>query len=214
MHVNPAEQHAAELLTAAFSRTFSDVRVLTGLVVALPPPARIPTGEFDCVVVCNAGVFVFEVKGWKNCVVRRSQVGENKRWFLSCKDRDDHEVADPLAQGGEKYLGLRTYFPPRISIRYYVLLPEVGVELDPTLPAGVVTPGDLAYIARLVRSQTKSSKSHDGLDAEAVDLTARYLEELGSTHTLSEHIQNCQLFHEAKRAGSAPPSQPAELAAN
>jgi Nuclease-related domain len=211
MPVNSAEQHAAQLLTAAFSRTFADVRVLTGLVVPLPAPSRIPTGEFDSIVVCNAGIFVFEVKGWKNCVVKRSQVGDSKRWLVSCQDRNDHEVVDPLAQGGEKYAGLKTYLPPRISIRYYVLLPESGVELEPTLPAGVVLPGDLAYIARLVRSQTKSSKSHDALDAEAVDLTARYLQELGSTHTLSEHIDNCQLFHAAKKAGIAPPSQPAVL---
>ncbi|UUZ66561.1 NERD domain-containing protein (plasmid) [Polaromonas sp. P1-6] len=200
MNTNRAEAHAAELLTAAFKRTFTDVVVLTGLIVSLPKPSRIPTGEFDCIVVCNAGMFVFEVKGWKNCGVRRCKEGTRNRWFLGCKDRNDHEVPDPLVQGCEKLTGLKSFLDPRIGIRYYVLLPEEGVELDPTLPAGVITSQELPYIPRLLRSQTKASKTHMMMDGETVDLLARYLQQLGEGHTLEEHIENCQRFHADKKA--------------
>lgn len=195
MQSNKSEVRAADLLAAAFSRTFPDVKVLTGLILSLPPKSRIPTGEFDSIVVCNAGLFAFEVKGWKNCTVHRRKDGLLNRWFLQCKDRKDFEVADPLAQGCEKMVGLRTYIDDRIKVRSYVLLPEEGVELDPTMPAGVITAQEVPYIPRLLRSLVKASKQFSMLDREAVDLLAGHLLELCQGNSLDAHIENCQRFH-------------------
>lgn len=198
MHTNQAEAHAAELLTHAFSRTFPDVKVLTGLIVSLPKESRIPTGEFDCIVVCNAGLFAFEVKSWKNCTVHRRKDGLRNRWFLDFKDRSDIEVSDPMAQGCEKIVGLKTYIDQRIKVRSYVLLPEEGVELDPTMPAGVVTAQELPYIPRLLKSQVKASAQFSMLDTEMVSLLAGYLKELCEGNTQESHIDNCQRFHWGK----------------
>lgn len=196
--INRAEALAAEQLKSAFSRTFPDVRVLSGLIVTLPKESRIPTGEFDCLVVCNAGLFAFEVKSWQNCTVHRRKEGIRNRWFLDCKDRNDNEVADPLAQGCEKLVGLKTYIDHRIKVRSYVLLPMEGVELDPTMPAGVITPQELPYIPRLLKSQVKASTQFSMLDSEMVDMLAGHLQELAQGNTLEAHIENCNRFHESK----------------
>jgi hypothetical protein len=206
MAINQAESLAAEQLKAAFSRTFPDVTVLTGLIVSLPKESRIPTGEFDCLVVCNAGLFAFEVKAWKSCIVHRRKEGVRNRWFLDFKDKKENEVADPLAQGCEKLIGLRSHLDPRIKVRSYVLLPMEGVELDPTMPAGVITAPELPYIPRLLKSQVKASAQFSMLDSEMVGMLAGHLQELSQGNSLEVHIENCRRFHASKNFATALPT--------
>jgi Nuclease-related domain len=200
MCTNHAEAIAANYLTNQFSRTFPNARILTNLVIPLPEGSRIPTAEFDVMVVCDAGLYLFEVKGWRDCYVSREKADGRNRWFLRGPDGVERDVADPVAQGCEKLAGLRSMLDSRICVRSFVLLPEIGVELDPVLPAGVITPQDLSYIPRLVRTQNKSSKAHVTLDQEAIGLLAGQLESMAHGQTLEQHIKNCQHFHASKAA--------------
>lgn len=199
MFTNNSEAKAAGYLKAAFSRTFTDVEVLSGVILPLPEGYRLPTAEFDSIVVCNAGLFLFEVKGWNNCFVGREKFEDTNRWFLRNRNQGITVVKDPIAQGHEKLMGLKSYIDPRIAIRYYVLLPEGGVELDPTLPAGVITVQDLPYIPRLLRSQAKTGKNTAVLDGELVRMLAGHLRAISKEFNLDDHIDSCQKFHDSKR---------------
>lgn len=197
---NKAEARATELLTTAFKRTFEDVRVLTSVVVPLPEGARLATAEFDCIVVCNAGVFLFEVKSWNHCLVKREKIEGGHQWYLEQKNGERKQVHDPVAQGCEKSQAMRSYLDGRIAMKYYVVLPEDDVQISHTMPASVLTSLDIPYISRLCNSTTKSNKTVRRLDRETVELLAAYIKELSGQLTLNEHIDNCNQFQLKKKA--------------
>lgn len=199
MYCNPSEAKADDYLRNAFQRTFEDVELLSGIILPLPAGYRLPTAEFDSIVICNAGLFLFEVKGWNKCFVGRETVGDSKQWFLRNRNQTVTVVKDPIAQGHEKLMGLKAYIDPRIAIRYYVLLPEGGVELDPTLPAGVITAQDLPYIPRLLRSQAKASKTTTVMDGDLVRSLARHIRQMAARSSMADHIESCQKFHDSRR---------------
>ncbi|WP_198140729.1 nuclease-related domain-containing protein [Polaromonas naphthalenivorans] len=200
MCINNSEAQAANYLTTAFKRTFDDVRVLTGVVLPLPEGARLATAEYDCIVICNAGVYLFEVKGWNQCLVGREKVEAGHQWYLEQANGDRKHVNDPVAQGSEKFQAMKGYLDARIAIKYYVVLPGTDVQISPTLPATILTAQDISYIPRLCNSATKASKMYQKLDRETVALLADYIKEKSGVLTLNEHIANCNRFQLQKKA--------------
>lgn len=203
---NPAELLAAAHLGAAFGRTFSRARILTSLVLPLPASARLPTAEFDSIVVCNAGVYLFEVKGWDRCLVGRDKLeGGLSQWYLEQPGGQRRRVADPVAQGVEKMQALKACLDPRIAVKSFVIFPASAVRVCPTLPASVITLREVPYLPRLCHSVTKMSKHLQKIDDETVDIVAGFIEQLSRGLSLDEHIFNCQRFALQKKAARSAP---------
>lgn len=205
---NASETLAAAQLHAAFTNTFSRARILSGLVLPLPASARLPTAEFDSIIIiCNAGVFVFE--GWDRCLVGREKLeGGTNQWYLEQPGGQRHLVSDPLAQGVEKMQALKACLEPRISVKSFVMLPCSAVQVCPTLPASVVTLQEVHYLPRLCHAFTKASKSLRKIDDETVDSLADFIEQLSGGLSLQAHIANCKTFELQKKAARGAPGAP------
>jgi hypothetical protein len=191
---NEAESLGVQQLVSAFGPVFPNFRVLRNLVIPMPEGSPVRTAEFDAVVVCESGVYLFEIKGWRNAYVYREKTDDApSRWFLRSQGcAVATEVMDPAAQGGRKTTFLRKLLPERMKLHYYVLLPCDGVELEGRMPAAIITSSDLPYVARLIRSSVRTSRASTPLDAEAIELTVQMLFSLQGDLTLDEHIRNCQ----------------------
>jgi hypothetical protein len=111
---NPAqvsEHTGANQLKQAFEALFDDVVILKNVIVPSLPGAAVKTNEMDAVVVCNAGVFVFEFKGWKNCKVTRTKALDGL-WAWSLRHHQGGAmvtVRDPLQQVGGKQKALQPF---------------------------------------------------------------------------------------------------------
>jgi hypothetical protein len=203
MPSNPSEALAVRLLTSTLRRVFENVQVISGLVIPLPASARIETAEFDVLVVCDAGILAFEVKGWQQAyVVREITEDGKKQWFLSTQ-QGKTSVCDPLAQGIEKIAGLKAQIDSRVRVNSYVFLPEEGIELAPDMPAGVLCTSDLPYFSRMLRSKSRNRNYSNKLDKEAVTILAAQLLAMGAGQTQAGHIDNCQRLGERKRSRPA-----------
>ena len=66
------EEFSCRRLEQAFRAAFDDVVMMPNLVISLTNGHRLPTAEIDCTIVCNSGVFLFEIKGWKDAHVSRA----------------------------------------------------------------------------------------------------------------------------------------------
>jgi len=212
---NDSETIGIRQIVSAFSPVFPHFRILQNLVIPLPVDSPVPTAEFDAVVICEAGLYLFEIKGWRDAYVyREKRADDNTQWFLRPHGSEAViEVQNPGSQGGRKMVQLRALLPERMRVHYYVLLPCGGIELEPSMPAGILTSSDLPYAARVIRSGSRSSKTSVPLDAQAIELTAQMLFELQGDLTVAEHIRNCQASRErhaahiARNGTAASPSQ-------
>ena len=174
---NTAATLGVQQLANAFSPTFSHLRILRDLVIPMPEGHAARTARIDAVVVCETGVYLFEIKAWRNAFVYRKKSDQSPpRWFLrlhGCKNV--REVKDPAWQGGRKTTQLRSLLPDDLRLQYFVLLPCEGIELEGVMPAAVVTQQDLPYIARLVRNNGRTARTYRLLDAEGIDRTVERL---------------------------------------
>ncbi len=174
---NTAATLGVQQLANAFSPTFSHLRILRDLVIPMPEGHAARTARIDAVLVCETGVYLFEIKAWRNAFVYRKKSDQSPpRWFLrlhGCKNV--REVKDPAWQGGRKTTQLRSLLPDDLRLQYFVLLPCEGIELEGVMPAAVVTQQDLPYIARLVRNNGRTARTYRLLDAEGIDRTVERL---------------------------------------
>lgn len=204
-----SETLGVQQIVSAFNPVFPNLRILTNLIIPLPSGSPIATAEIDAMVICEAGMYIFEIKGWRNAYVYRAKSSDAPtRWFMRPDGSDrSTEVMDPASQGGRKMTLLRSLLPERMRVHYYVLLPCDGIELDPLMPAGILTKSDLPYVARAVRSSSRSSKSHVQLDPESIDIVVQMMFSLQGDLTLKEHIRNChsRRDHVADAAAAAAP---------
>jgi len=98
-----AEENAVSLLLDLFGRAFSRVHVLHNMIYPTGENTAVKTTEVDALVICNAGIFLFEVKGWVNCkVVRTKGAAGQSNWELVCNNDFRQQVRDPLHQVGGK----------------------------------------------------------------------------------------------------------------
>ena len=184
------EALAADQLATAFQKSFDDVRVFRNLVMPLPEGRIIKTAEIDALVVCNAGVFIFEVKSWCNAQVFRIAIPgqEKKQWVLGSRSGKQMHVNDPVSQGAEKTNALRAFLDARILTQYFVLLPGQALDLEGTLPASVLLSSDLGLATRIIRSNQKRAKRYHALDAEAVGLVCAMIEDLTRGLSVADHV--------------------------
>lgn len=183
---------AVQQIASAFKPEFGRVQILENLIIPMYGSSAVPTARFDVALVCEAGVYLFEVKSWRNAVVyRKIPDRAPPRWFLRLHGSSlAREVKDPAWQCGRKTTLLRSLLPPDLRVQYFVLLPFEGVDLEGVMPSTVITPQDLPYIARVARSNGRSEQCFTLLDHTAIDRTLRLLTDLQGELTLDEHIRN------------------------
>ena len=158
----------------------------------MQPSSRIPTGEFDTVVVCQAGVFAFEVKNWNHASLFREQEKTTKQWCLRYGNGEVKKVCDPIAQGIEKRESLTQLLALTCAARSYVFLPGNDLRIDPKMPATLLGIKDLPYIPRLSKSLTRKSQR---ISATTVNEYADKLIASSQGLTLADHIENCAKYH-------------------
>jgi hypothetical protein len=181
-------------LASAFSPAFSHLRILRNLIIPMPEGSVVRTAKIDAVLVCETGVYLFEIKAWRNAFVYRKKSDEAPpRWFLRLQGcTRAREVKDPAWQGGRKTTQLRSLLSDDLRLQYFVLLPCEGVELEGVMPAAVITQQDLPYIARLVRNNGRTARTYPLLDAGAIDRTAQRLLDIQGSLSIEDHMQNCR----------------------
>ncbi|WP_445289385.1 nuclease-related domain-containing protein [Variovorax atrisoli] len=191
---NAATALAMQQLAAAFRPAFSRMHMLRDLVIPMYEGSAVPTARFDVALVCEAGVYLFEVKGWRNAVVyRKTSTHTVPRWFLRQHGHSlAREVKDPAWQCGRKTTHLRSLMPADLRVQYFVLLPFEGVELEGVMPTVVITPQDLPYIARVARNNGRSEQGYPMLDNAAIDRTLQLLTDLQGELTVDDHMRNCR----------------------
>ncbi|RSZ40865.1 MULTISPECIES: nuclease-related domain-containing protein [unclassified Variovorax] len=198
---------AVQQLAAAFQPAFGRMHVLRDLVIPMYEGSAVPTARFDVALVCEAGVYLFEVKGWRNAVVyRKTSAHTVPRWFLRQHGHSlAREVKDPAWQCGRKTTHLRSLVPSDLRVQYFVLLPFEGVELEGVMPSVVITPQDLPYIARVARNNGRTDQGYPMLDAAGIDGTLRLLTDLQGDLTVDDHMRNCRDRGPQAPAGSLHP---------
>ena len=205
---NTATSLGVQQLASAFSPTFSHLRILRNLIIPMPESHTVPTARIDAVLVCETGVYLFEIKAWRNAFVYRKKAQQSPpRWFLRLHgDKNAREVKDPAWQGGRKTTQLRSLLSDELRLQYFVLLPCEGIELEGVMPAAVITQHDLPYIARLVRNNGRLARNYPLLDEQGIDRTVQRLLEIQGGLTLEDHLRNC-------REGSTQPAAAARASA-
>lgn len=184
-------------LAQAFKPAFGRLHVLKDLVIPMYEGSAVPTARFDAALVCEAGVYLFEVKGWRNAVVyRKTSAHAVPRWFLRPQGQSlAREVKDPAWQCGRKTTHLRSLLPGDLRVQYFVLLPFEGVELEGVMPTVVITPQDLPYIARVARNNGRCEQGYPLLDDAAIDRTLQLLADLQGDLTVDDHLRNSRERH-------------------
>ena len=154
-------------LASAFSPTFSYLRILRNLIIPMPEGHTVPTARVDAVLVCETGVYLFEIKAWRNAFVYRKKSDQSPpRWFLRLHGgKNAREVKDPAWQGGRKTTQLRSLLSDELRLQYFVLLPCEGIELE-----GVMRPAR-GIAVTFSGSWLDARYRHFFTDAGATDLT-------------------------------------------
>jgi hypothetical protein len=218
------EEFSCRRLEQAFRAAFDDVVVMPNLVISLTNGHRLPTAEIDCTIVCNSGVFLFEIKGWKDAHASREVVvGQDARqWFLSSMNHGGEitkmQRSDPIGQGTEKHLEVRSRLPSYALLRSFVFLGGANLTIDPDLPSNVVIAGDLGYLVRMLKSDTKRKKptpnkpGYSKLDAQKVEEVAQLLKDMAKGNSLEEHKRAAIASKARERELSAMTDAPADAA--
>ncbi len=191
-----SEAYGCARILQAFKPVFPETRVLQNIIMPMDGIGGCPTAEFDVIVVCPAGVYVFEIKGHtgKSIEITKTESGAH-RWKIH-KDYGAVEIQDPLVQGGRKIKYLRESIKGPL-IRGFVYFTNEAIALDPKTNADVITSNDLEY---LVRSLKYEAKRRDKIQSEAeINRIADAILELSQNFTIEEHIQNCLQAGEFQR---------------
>ncbi|SER34794.1 nuclease-related domain-containing protein [Giesbergeria anulus] len=191
-----AEDIGFENIQKSFKKIFPEARLLKNVILPMEDDGLVKTAEYDVMVVCAAGIHIFEIKGYPKGKVWYEK-GENglRLWKID-NGTTVSEIHDPISQG----LGKLYYIRKSVQCfsKYYVYFTGDEIDLEPTMPATVLTTDELPYVSRLAYSDAKFRKSM--IKKEEVDVIADAILEISSQYTIVEHISNCREFHKHKHA--------------
>lgn len=191
LHVNKAEEVGFRLIERSFKHVFPAARILHNVILPMDDEnSLIETAEYDTIVVCRAGVFLFEVKGYEHTHITFHTDNGKKLWRLNSSNGKYTDVNDPLPSTFAK----RSYLANSLDciVNHFVLLPFKTATIDPAIPSNVLLPNDLPFVARMVRTNAKYKDKY--LDDATVYAISDSIEELSSNFTLEEHIENCRRY--------------------
>ncbi len=192
-----SEVYGAGKIRDVFASVFPNTRILTNIILPMENSKGCPTAEFDVIVICEAGVFVFEIKGYNNGKIKilKSPGGDSREWFF-CKDDAENKISDPLIQGGRKIKYLRESIS-NCMVRGYVYFTGDKIELPPTISPNVVKTEDLGFLCRILRNDAK--KKNGLLSPGVIDHISESIAAISKNHSIDEHIFNCKKTEEYKR---------------
>ena len=191
-----SEDIGFENIQKSFKKIFPEARFLKNVILPMEEDNLVKTAEYDVMVVCAAGIHIFEIKGYPKGKVWYDK-GENGVRLWKIDDGTGiSEIHDPISQG----LGKLNYIRKSVQCfsKYYVYFTGDEIELVPTIPATVVTTDELSYVSRLAYGNAKQHKSL--IETEEVNVIADAILEISSQYTMAEHISNCREFHGQKQA--------------
>ena len=191
-----SENFGCEQILNTFSSVFSDVRVMQNIIMPMDGFGYCPTAEFDVIVSCNAGVFVFEIKGYTGNSIEISKTEKEIHIWKIHKDNGIIEIQDPLAQTGRKIKYLRESIRGSM-VRGFVYFTNEKISLPPNANADVIKTNDLAYLVRSIRHDAK--RRNKLISTENVNKIAESILEISQNHTMEEHIKNCIKTGEHRR---------------
>ena len=185
-----SEIYGAEKIREIFTAIFPATKILTNVILPIDNSKGCPTAEFDVIVICEAGVFVFEIKGYNygKITISKPPEGGSREWFF-WKGDYKNRIFDPLSQGGRKIKHLRDSISNCV-IRGYVYFTGDQIELPPTISPSVVKTEDLGYLTRMLRNEAKKRGSL--LDQGIIDYIYDSISLISKGYSIGEHIINCK----------------------
>lgn len=191
-----SEAYGCMRILGAFKPVFPEVRILQNIIMPMDGFGGCPTAEFDVIVVCTAGVFVFEIKGHAGKSIEIKKTDDGAHHWKIHKEFGEVEIQDPLAQGGRKIRYLRESIHGCL-VRGFVYFTNDAIALPRDINADVITSKDLEYLVRTLRYD---AKRRDRMQTEdCINKIADSILELSRNFTLDEHIHNCLETAEFKR---------------
>lgn len=200
---NASEEHAYQAVKATFGQQFPEHQLLTNVILRTGEMGGPETSEYDLILVCSAGVIVFEVKGWSKAVLTSQKAADGQHdWVLHKLGGEQIQVRDPVAQGGFKVRYLLEHLKG-IFCTQYVLFTEPSLTLDQGCNAHAIQLSDLPYLSRITRATARKYREQHLLDKEKVSAVAAALLEASHPHTSAQHLRNVLAWADQKAAVAA-----------
>lgn len=128
-----SEDAAKKILAESFGKLFDKVVVQTNLIFPTGQGASVRSAEVDAIVVCGAGIFIFEIKSWANCsVIREKNETGAPDWSLQYKSGPQplKKVRDPVYQLGGKMKIINSLVCDAVAMHIEDHANEVVMGLD------------------------------------------------------------------------------------
>src|SRR3990167_749213 len=190
-HSMASEAKALEAIREVFENVYGHSRILNNMVLPTWQEQGPPTSEYDVIVICSAGIIIFESKGWNadRLVCKHYPEGKSQ-WFL-IQGSVSQPIRDPIAQGGFKTRYLSSQLPG-VRVKNYVVPTNQALQIDPKCTSHVVGFNDLPYLARMSRFRSKKTGNFHLLKRDEIDAIANTIVELSSQYTIDEHIASLE----------------------
>lgn len=183
------ERQGIEQIREAFCKRFPESIVLHNVILPLRDDDDTSTGEYDCIVLCSSGIFVFEIKAWRKAyLVRRKKQKARDEWELQRRDGVHQKVLDPIAQGAKKAFRLRKLFGH--YVQHFVYLADDEVEFSPEVNSFVLKKCELGYLVRFIHTCSFNNGEH--MEMQVLEELADKIREKSSHYTMEQHIENVQ----------------------
>lgn len=185
-----SEIYGAKKIQEIFDLIFPKTRILTNIILPMENSKGCPTAEYDVIAICEAGVFIFEIKGYNDGEIKISKHEDtrSREWFFS-RNNIDSKIADPVHQGGRKIKYLRESIS-NCTIRGYVYFTGDKIKLPPTISPSVVKTDDLGFLGRIIRNDAK--KRGELLSNEVIDYISDSILMISDGYSIGDHIINCK----------------------
>ena len=189
-----SEAFAANLLSCEFKKAFEHVFTIQGAIFK-PNDGLMPSSaEADTIIICEGGIFVFEVKSWDGFIHQ-----EQSTFFVTQPGKPAKHRDNPIHQNTRKCRYLKALVPG-INVQNRVLITGENAVLDYKLPPLLMTRQDIPHCVR-----TDSYLARHKLNLIPPDEVKRIYQVIAgaiseANVTKEEHIANCQFHHKGELA--------------
>lgn len=189
--VNPSEENGCEKIEQSFKLIFPEMRLLHNVILPMEFEGHVKSAEYDAIVICTAGVYIFEIKGHKKGHITAFKDEQGIRYWKHHTAFGVNDIPDPIVQGSVKQRYLHESL--ECLLRYYVYFPSDEITIDQKLPFTVIGNTELTYVPRVVKGEAKRWKRL--ISTETVNIIADSIIELSQGMTPEIHHRNCIEFH-------------------
>jgi len=189
-----SENYAAQYLESEYKKAFSHVHVINGAIFKPNDNLMPSTTEADTIIICEAGIYIFEVKSWNGHITQIDGV-----FTVSEPGKAPSQRNNPIHQNTRKCRYIKKLVPG-VNVQNRVLITGPKATLDYQLPPLLMTSWDIAHSVRaenyIARHKANLLSCEQILSAYQTILAA-----IGDANvTLDEHIANCNFYHHGQLA--------------